>query len=571
MGATVILNPAPAQELAKHIFQYIDIITPNVVEAEMLTGIKVSNAESLHIIVNRFFDYGIKNVIITLGSKGYFAGFSNVMEIIPAYKVTPIDTTGAGDVFSGSLAAFLAEGMNIETAARMANASASISVTRLGAQDAAPKRVEIEKFIASYKAAESEVCKLKLNFINNINGAKMKTIKLFFLVLISMTFYSHQLIAQDFQNMTLLGNFGKGEGESKAVFAAGSLVYSGLGNKLQIASFSNPQTPVKIGSVILSDIIEDVVRTSIGGNQHLVLSGGSNMWLINVQNPTTPSLVASVEVAPGTTCEGVATSGTYAYVAAGGGGLKIYNIATPSSPVLVTSIDSLEYCESVVISGQYAYIAAGSRSHILDITNPAAPIYVGRIDGYGGYHQYINVRSGYAYVCNYDASLAVVNVTNPSNPVNVMEIPSGYRTARIIFDGNYGYVAVGDSGIKIYNLVTPSSPVFVTQIQTTGRAASLYYGAITIGGTPTGHIFVANRNPAPGISAINVSNPQVPVTTSFLAAIPSATGSAYIPFYSDGKVYVAYGTAGMRIIDVSNPSNVTLLGTADMAVIQGQW
>lgn len=392
----------------------------------------------------------------------------------------------------------------------------------------------------------------------------MKTIKLFFLVLISMTFYSHQLIAQDFQNMTLLGNFGKGEGESKAVFAAGSLVYYGLGNKLQIASFSNPQTPVKIGSVILSDIIEDVVRTSIGGNQHLVLSGGSNMWLINVQNPTTPSLVASVEVAPGTTCEGIATSGTYAYVAAGGGGLKIYNIATPSSPVLVTSIDSLEYCESVVISGQYAYIAAGSRSHILDITNPAAPIYVGRIDGYGGYHQYINVRSGYAYVCNYDASLAVVNVTNPSNPVNVMEIPSGYRTARIIFDGNYGYVAVGDSGIKIYNLVTPSSPVFVTQIQTTGRAASLYYGAITIGGTPTGHIFVANRNPAPGISAINVSNPQVPVTTSFLAAIPSATGSAYIPFYSDGKVYVAYGTAGMRIIDVSNPSNVTLLGTADL-------
>ena len=157
MGATVILNPAPAQELAKHIFQYIDIITPNVVEAEMLTGIKVTDVKSLHMIVNRFFDFGIKNVIITLGSKGYFAGFQNIMEIIPAFKVTPIDTTGAGDVFSGSLAAFLAEGMTIESAARMANAAASISVTRMGAQNAAPKRVEIEKYIASYKAAESEV------------------------------------------------------------------------------------------------------------------------------------------------------------------------------------------------------------------------------------------------------------------------------------------------------------------------------------------------------------------------------------------------------------------------------
>ena len=392
----------------------------------------------------------------------------------------------------------------------------------------------------------------------------MKAYKIFFFILVSMTLFSHQLIAQQSQNMTLLGNFGKGEGESKAVFAAGSLVYYGLGNKLQIASFSNPQTPVKIGSVILSDIIEDLVRTSIGGNQHLVLSGGSKMWLINVQNPTTPSLVASVEVAPGTTCEGIATSGTYAYIAAGDAGFRIYDISTPSNPSFVTSIDSLEYCESVVISGQYAYVAAGSRSFIIDISNPSAPVYVGRMTGYGGYHQYINVRSGYAYICNYDAGLQIVNVTNPASPVNVMEIPSGYRTARIIFDGNYGYVAIGDAGVAIYSTVNPASPVYVTQIQTTGRAASLYYGAITIGGTPTGHIFVANRNPAPGVSAINVSTPSAPITTSFLAAIPSATGSAFTPFYSDGKVYVAYGTAGLRIIDVTNPSNVTLLGTANL-------
>lgn len=392
----------------------------------------------------------------------------------------------------------------------------------------------------------------------------MKTIKLFFLILVSLTILNQMLIAQVSQNMTLLGNYGRGEGESKAVFAAGSLVFYGLGNKMQIATFSDPQSPVKIGSVILSDVVEDLVRTSINGTQHIVASGGSKMWLINVQNPTAPSLVADIEVAPGTTCEGIATSGTYAYVAAGGAGFKIYNISTPSNPLLVTSIDSLEYCESVVISGQYAYIAAGSRSHIVDITNPASPVYVGRIDGYGGYHQYLNVRSGYAYVCNYDAGFAVVNVTNPASPVNVVDIPSGYRTARIIFDGNYAYVAIGDAGVAIYNVVNPASPVYVTTILTTGRAASLYYGAITIGGTPTGHIFVANRNPAPGISAINVSNPSLPVTTSFLAAIPAPSGSAFIPFYDNGKTYVAYGSAGLRILDVLNPSNVSLLGTADL-------
>ncbi len=370
--------------------------------------------------------------------------------------------------------------------------------------------------------------------------------------------------AQDSKNITLLGNYGRGEGESKGVFAAGSIVYYGLGNKIQIASFSDPASPVKIGSVILSDVVEDLVRTSIGGTQYLVVTGGSKMWLINVQNPTTPSLTSTVEVASGTTIEGIATSGTYAYVAGGGAGFKVYNIAVPANPSLVISIDSLEYCESVVISGQYAYVAAGSRSHILDITNPAVPLYVGRIDAYGGYHQYLNVRSGYAFVCNYDAGLAVVNVTNPAAPVNVMEIPTGFRTARIIFDGNYGYVAVGDSGVSIYNVVNPAAPVFTSKIKTTGRAASLYYGAVNIASIPTGHIFVANRNPAPGISAINVSNPPTPTTASFLAAQAAPSGSAYLPFYLNGKVYVAYGTAGLRIIDVSNPGSPALLGTADL-------
>jgi ribokinase len=156
-GVTVILNPAPAQGLDNHILKYVDIITPNIVEAEMLTGIKVTDVNSLQSIVNRFFDYGINDVIITLGSKGYFAGAHDAMKIIPALKVAPIDTTGAGDVFSGSLAAFLSEGMTIEKAARMANAAASVSVTRLGAQDGAPKRVEIENFVVSYNAAKTEV------------------------------------------------------------------------------------------------------------------------------------------------------------------------------------------------------------------------------------------------------------------------------------------------------------------------------------------------------------------------------------------------------------------------------
>jgi len=156
-GTTVILNPAPAQPLNQNLLQEIDIITPNKVEAEMITGIKASDENGLCSIVKKFFEYGIKNILITLGSKGIFAGYSNKMNLIPAYEVYPIDSTGAGDIFSGSLAAFLSEGMSMEKAVNMASASASISVTRLGAQSSAPYRIEIESFIAKYSSSKDKV------------------------------------------------------------------------------------------------------------------------------------------------------------------------------------------------------------------------------------------------------------------------------------------------------------------------------------------------------------------------------------------------------------------------------
>ncbi len=153
-GATVILNPAPAQALDADLLGGIDIITPNTVEAEMITGIAVVGEESMRAITEKLFAFGIKTVMITLGGRGVFVGVPGTMELIPSYRVRSVDSTGAGDVFSGTLAAFLAEGMPVENAVRMANASAAISVTRMGAQHSAPRRMEIENFIGSAASLE---------------------------------------------------------------------------------------------------------------------------------------------------------------------------------------------------------------------------------------------------------------------------------------------------------------------------------------------------------------------------------------------------------------------------------
>ena len=144
-GAKVILNPAPAQILDETVFQYLDIITPNETEAELLTGIKVIDLETAEQAALKFHEKGVKNVIITLGSKGAYLHNSTTNSLIAAPAVQAVDTTAAGDVFNGALAVALSEGNDLEQAIEFACKAAAISVTRMGAQASAPLRGEIDK------------------------------------------------------------------------------------------------------------------------------------------------------------------------------------------------------------------------------------------------------------------------------------------------------------------------------------------------------------------------------------------------------------------------------------------
>jgi ribokinase len=139
----VILNPAPAQKLADELLDGLFLITPNETEASLLTGISVEDDDTAGEAARIFLKRGVKNVIITLGKKGAYFQNENVSLRINAPVVTAIDTTAAGDTFSGALAVALTEKMIWEEAIKFAAAAASISVTRLGAQASIPYRSEI--------------------------------------------------------------------------------------------------------------------------------------------------------------------------------------------------------------------------------------------------------------------------------------------------------------------------------------------------------------------------------------------------------------------------------------------
>nr|WP_122119531.1 ribokinase [Alistipes megaguti] len=146
-GVTVILNPAPAPSapLPDELLAMIDILIPNRCEAGILAGMKVSDWDSAEEAARILHGRGTKNILITLGSLGSLCYDGVSFTRIEAYKVRAVDTTAAGDTFCGALCVALSEGENLTRAARFASRVASISVTRLGAQNSVPYRREIDE------------------------------------------------------------------------------------------------------------------------------------------------------------------------------------------------------------------------------------------------------------------------------------------------------------------------------------------------------------------------------------------------------------------------------------------
>ncbi len=143
-GVKTILNPAPAQPLNDELLSLVDIITPNETEAKILIGIEPNNENTIKRAAAKLLTKVNDTVVITLGSKGvYYASKNGNEGIIPSIKVDAVDTTAAGDVFIGYLAAFIADGKNYEEAIKLSNKAAAISVTRKGAQPSIPKINEL--------------------------------------------------------------------------------------------------------------------------------------------------------------------------------------------------------------------------------------------------------------------------------------------------------------------------------------------------------------------------------------------------------------------------------------------
>ena len=148
-GVTTLLNPAPAHEILPELLKYTDVITHNESECALLTGIEITDEESMLKSADYFRERGVKHLLITLGSKGVFYSTPTAHGLVPAFKVKAVDTTAAGDTFLGALSSQLEKDLsNVDKALVYAQRASSLTVQQMGAMPSIPNHDAVLEALA---------------------------------------------------------------------------------------------------------------------------------------------------------------------------------------------------------------------------------------------------------------------------------------------------------------------------------------------------------------------------------------------------------------------------------------
>lgn len=145
-GTTVILDPAPPRELPEKLFGLVDVIRPNRDEAEQLTGRKIRTCEEARAAAGVFMGWGTRVVVMEAG-EGNLVMSEGEDVFIPHFQVKAVDATGAGDAFAAAFAVGVSEGRPFAEAGRFASATAALATTKIGAQEALPKRAQVQRLL----------------------------------------------------------------------------------------------------------------------------------------------------------------------------------------------------------------------------------------------------------------------------------------------------------------------------------------------------------------------------------------------------------------------------------------
>jgi hypothetical protein len=187
--------------------------------------------------------------------------------------------------------------------------------------------------------------------------------------------------------------------------------------------------------------------------------------------PAPSNIIGSCKTPSG--ARGVYISGRYAYLADGLSGLQVINISNPSNPSIVSSCDTPGYAWAVHVKGSYAFVSdRNSGLQVIDISKPSNPSIVDSCDK-ADYECSVRLQGSYAYVADRDSGPKIIDMSNPSNPfINGSCSAPDYEWG-IHVQGSYAYVADYYSGLQVISLESDEVIPYRTAEVTTDQSSNL--------------------------------------------------------------------------------------------------
>ena len=237
-------------------------------------------------------------------------------------------------------------------------------------------------------------------------------------------------------------------------------------------------------------------------------------------------------------------SGTLAYVADSRSGLQVIDVSNPAFPVILGSVDTPGFALAVALSGTLAYVADDSSGlQIVDVSNPASPVIVGSLDTPGRAWG-IAVSGTTVYVGDNAAGLQMIDVSNPASPaiLGTLDTP-GYAWG-VMVSGTLVYLADYFEGFKVIDVSNPASPILLDSLTT----------YLPVGGVVSGTLAYLVDEAA--LLVVDVSNPE---DISLLGSVDKPGSTFWDVMLSGELAYVAGGEGGIHAVDVSDPASPEIL------------
>jgi hypothetical protein len=315
---------------------------------------------------------------------------------------------------------------------------------------------------------------------------------------------------------------------------------------LQVIDISDPTNPTLTGTCDTAGVAYDV---TVSGDHAFVADGTSSLQVIRIADPMLPPRAAGDSDVSGEMND-LVIAGDHAYVASSAaGGVAVISISDPTSPALVGSYATPGGLRDIALDGDRAYLAdGGSGFRVLDVSDPTNPLSVGTLS-LPGWAKYVAVEGNYAYVgCDYTSqSFNVIDISDPTSPTLAGYLYHSPGMGNIAVEGNYVFFGMND--FYSVDISDPTAPTIVGSCVTPGNL-----GGFTIAGD---HAYVADQGV--GLQVTDISDPaNLSIVGTCNLTVPSTHSRVAV---SGDYAYVGDGPSGLRVVDISDPTNPVLLAT----------